>query len=70
MHALHDTKVVSSNGRLAAAASLDARLLAEVDPDGTLSEAERARRLQLARRAHFVKLAFLSARARRKAGAA
>ena len=65
MHALYDTKTVSAPGRKAAAASLDGRLLAEVDPDGELSPAERERRLKLARKAHFTKLAYLSARARR-----
>jgi len=36
----------------------------EVDPDGTLSEAERARRAKAARRLHFTKLAYASAKAR------
>ena len=37
----------------------------QVDPDGTLDPDERARRADHARKAHFLKLAFLSARARR-----
>ena len=38
----------------------------EVDPDGSLSPAERARRAAHARKAYFVGLALKSARARRK----
>ena len=64
LHALHDTRVVSAPGRVAAAAKLEARLLAEVDPDGLLSSPERTRRVELARRAHFASLAYKSARAR------
>ena len=37
-----------------------------VDPDRTLPEAERLRRAEHARRAHMLKLALLSARARRR----
>jgi hypothetical protein len=37
-----------------------------VDPDRTLSEAERLRRAKHARRAHMLKLALSSARARRR----
>jgi hypothetical protein len=66
MHALHDTRIVSAPGRAAAAASLESRLLAEIDPDGSLAPAERDRRLELGRRAHFAHLAYLSARARSK----
>ena len=41
----------------------------EVDPDGTLPEAERERRTQCAYRAHFQRLALASSKARsRKAG--
>jgi hypothetical protein len=43
-----------------------ARFEREVDPDGVLSPEERARRAECARRAHFMRLAFLSAKARRK----
>lgn len=35
-----------------------------VDPDGVLPEAERRRRAELAKKAHFTRLAFLSAKAR------
>lgn len=40
----------------------------EVDPDGKLSEAERANRAEHARKAHFKRLALKSARARRRRG--
>ncbi|HUG31440.1 MAG TPA: hypothetical protein VMM14_00995 [Acidimicrobiia bacterium] len=42
----------------------------EVDPDGKLEPAERARRAEHARKAYFTRLALKSAQARRKAGAA
>jgi hypothetical protein len=38
----------------------------EVDPDGTLPPAERARRAEHARKAYFAKLALKSAQARRR----
>lgn len=38
----------------------------EVDPDGTLTPAERAKRAEHARKAHFKRLALKSARARRR----
>ncbi len=38
----------------------------KVDPDGTLTEPEHQRRAEAARKAHFTRLAYLSARARRK----
>jgi hypothetical protein len=38
----------------------------QVDPDGVLSPAERARRAGHARKAHFARLALRSAKARRK----
>lgn len=39
---------------------------AEVDPDGMLDPAERARRADFAKRAHFKRLALASAQARRR----
>lgn len=41
----------------------------EVDPDGTLDPAERARRAENARKAHYKRMALASARARRRASA-
>lgn len=49
-------------------AGLIAKLEREVDPDGSLPPAERARRVENARRAHFQRLAFQSARARSRRG--
>jgi hypothetical protein len=48
----------------ATAASM-ARFERQVDPDGVLTPAERARRAENARRAYFQQLAFRSAKARR-----
>ena len=42
----------------------------QVDPDGTLLPAERARRAEHARKAHFKRLALKSAQARRRRGGA
>jgi len=61
LHATHDSGQTSAPGRLAFLASFE--LL--VDPDGLLPPAERARRAAHARSAHFTRLAYLSARARR-----
>lgn len=41
----------------------------EADPDGTLTLAERARRAEMLRKAYYTRLAYLSARARRRRGA-
>lgn len=43
-----------------------ARFEKQVDPDGTLDPAERARRADQAMRAHMARLAFKSAQARRR----
>lgn len=40
----------------------------QVDPDGTLPPAERAKRAEHARKAHFKRLALKSAQARRRRG--
>lgn len=47
-----------------AKAARDQQFIDLVDPDRTLPEAERALRVGSARRAHFMKLAYLSAKAR------
>jgi hypothetical protein len=44
----------------------DARFEDEVDPDRVLPPAERARRVEAARKAYFTKLALQSAKARRQ----
>lgn len=51
----------------ARAAALD-RFERQVDPDGTLAPQERAKRAESARKAHFTRLALLSAQARRRRG--
>ena len=51
----------------AARAALDARFEHEVDPRGELDPAERARRVAAKRKAHFTRLALLSAKSRRRA---
>jgi len=66
LHARHDSREITAPARAAADTNLNRRLLSEVDPDGSLSEAERQRRLEHARKAHFARLALKSARARRK----
>ena len=54
-------------GTAKARAKFEARFLDEVDPDRQLPEAERLRRAQHAKAAHFARLAYASARARRGA---
>jgi hypothetical protein len=52
-----------------ARASFLARFEREVDPDGVLDPAERARRAEHAETAHFTRMALASAKARRKKAA-
>jgi hypothetical protein len=61
MHAQHDTRRTSANGR----AAFLARFEREVDPDGRLDPEERGRRAEQARRAYFARLALAAAKARR-----
>ena len=69
LHAKYDSRKITAPARAAAAASLDGRLLAEIDPHQSLSRPERESRLAHARKAHFQRLALKSARTRgRKAG--
>lgn len=49
-----------------ARAAATAKFETQVDPDGVLSPAERARRAESARKAHFTRLALRSAQARRR----
>jgi hypothetical protein len=58
-----NTRDPSKRTAPARSAFLD-RFEREVDPDGTLPRAERARRAESARKAHFTALAYQSARAR------
>jgi hypothetical protein len=58
----HDTKKLTKPAR----AAFDQRFVDQVDPDRVLPEAERARRAAAARKAYFTRLAFASAKARRR----
>jgi len=49
-----------------ARAARDERFRREVDPDGTLTEADRETRARAARRAYFTRLALASVRARQR----
>ena len=62
LHATHDPKETTKAAREA----FMARFEREVDPDGTLSPEERARRAEAARKAYFAQLAHKSAKARRR----
>ena len=62
MHSRNDPKETTRNAR----AAFLARFVDEVDPNRELPEAERERRATAARKAHFARLAFASAEARRK----
>jgi hypothetical protein len=61
MHARHDARRTTENGR----AAFLARFEREVDPDGVLDPKERRRRAEHARSAYFARLALASAKARR-----
>lgn len=60
LHATHDPRETTRAGRTA----FLAKFALEVDPDGLLPEAERDRRAAAARKAHFTRMAMLSARTR------
>ena len=62
LHATHDPKETTKAAREA----FMARFEREVDPDGTLTAEERARRAEAARKAYFAQLAHKSAKARRR----
>lgn len=57
LHATHDTRETTQAGR----AAFMQRFVAEVDPQRTLSDPERARRALAARRAYMTRLALRSA---------
>lgn len=57
-----DRRARTANGT----AALLSKFEREVDPEGILPPAERARRAESARKAHFARLAFKSAQARRQ----
>jgi hypothetical protein len=61
LHSLYDSRDLTANAR----AAFQDRFAKQVDPDGVLSETERQRRAECARKAHFAALAAKSVRARR-----
>ena len=61
LHATHDPRETTRRARAAFLATFEDA----VDPDGQLAPEERARRAAALRKAHFARLAFLSAKARR-----
>lgn len=61
LHAKRDPRETTAPAR----AAFLARFEHQVDPDGSLPDAERRRRAEAARKAHFTKLALRSAQARR-----
>lgn len=61
LHATHDSRELTKPAR----AAFQGRFEKEVDPDGTLPEAERKRRAEHAKTAYFARLALKSAEARR-----
>ena len=61
MHARHDPRTTTINGR----AAFLARFEREVDPGDTLDPEERRRRAEHARRAYFARLQLASSKARR-----
>lgn len=65
LHAQTDSSQLTAPARAAFLSSFER----QVDPDGLLSPAERRRRADQARKAHFTRLALLSAQARRKRAA-
>ena len=66
MHAQHDSRLTSANGRAAFLAKFER----EVDPDGQLDVEERRRRAELARRAYFARLSLAAVKARQAKRAA
>jgi hypothetical protein len=59
-HAQHDTRATTAKARATFLASFENK----VNPDRKLPEAERVRRAQAARKAHFTALAYKASRAR------
>lgn len=63
-HSRHDPKETTAKAR----ATFLSKFEREVDPDGVLPEDERQRRAEAARKAHFSRLAYESAKVRRRKG--
>ena len=60
MHSRNDNRATTAKAR----AKFNERFETEVDPNGTLPEAERKRRAESARKAYFAKLSLKASRAR------
>ncbi|MGO9205037.1 MAG: hypothetical protein ACLQBX_02410 [Candidatus Limnocylindrales bacterium] len=61
MHSRYESRELTK----AARAAFEAKFEREVDPDGVLPLEERRRRAEMARKAHYARLALASAQARR-----
>jgi hypothetical protein len=61
LHSLYDSRELTSNAR----AAFRDRFAPQLDPEGILTEAERQRRAECARKAYYTALAPKSAKARR-----
>ena len=64
LHSRYDSRELTAPARAAFLAGFEQ----QVDPAGALPEAERQRRAEHARKAHFTRMALASARARRAGG--
>ena len=62
LHSKYDSRELTAAARRA----FMTRFEEQVDPQRTLPSEERARRATMARKAHFTRLAYLSAKARRQ----
>lgn len=62
LHSKHNPRDTTANARAAFLSGFERK----VDPGGVLSPEERARRAEMARKEHFARLSYLSAKARRK----
>ena len=62
LHSRYDSRELTK----AARAAFESGFEREVDPDGVLPLEERLRRAEMARKAHYARLALASAEARRK----
>ena len=64
LHSRYDSRELTK----AARAAFESKFEREVDPDGVLPLEERLRRAEMARQAHYARLALASAEARRTRG--
>jgi hypothetical protein len=65
LHSRYDSRELTK----AARAAFESKFEREVDPDGILPLEERLRRAEMARKAHYARLALKSAQARRRRSA-